>query len=145
MRRWKKSLRVKRRHWCHLIAFDSLFQKFRCSTPRKRTVKPGDAFENYAYGRWCENVNGRRLSKMSTYALHFVVKWMPSILTSNRFRQVQFSPYHRRINPTANPEAFVFTRKSPRKNSRGFLRESYAAINPGRLRYTSPTAPSETM
>jgi hypothetical protein len=44
----KKSLRVERRHWPHSIGLHSLFQKTSMFTPKKRTVKPGDAFENTA-------------------------------------------------------------------------------------------------
>ncbi len=52
----KKSWRVKRRHWCHLISLDSLFQKTPMFTSKKQTVKPGDAFENIAFERWFEIV-----------------------------------------------------------------------------------------
>jgi hypothetical protein len=41
-------------------------------TPKKRTVKPGDAFENTAFERWFENVRGCREA-----ALHFFVKQIP--------------------------------------------------------------------
>ncbi len=58
MCRRKKSWRVKRRQWCHLIGLDSLFKKTPMFTPEKRTVKPGDAFENTAFEQWYENVKG---------------------------------------------------------------------------------------
>jgi hypothetical protein len=45
----KKRWRVERRHWHHSIGFDSLFQKTQISTPKKPTVKPGDAFENTTF------------------------------------------------------------------------------------------------
>jgi hypothetical protein len=45
----KKSWRVERRHWRHLIGLDSLFQETPMFTPKKRTVKLGDAFENTAF------------------------------------------------------------------------------------------------
>jgi hypothetical protein len=45
----KKSRRVERRHWRHLIGLDSLFQKTPMFTLRRRTVKPGDAFKNTAF------------------------------------------------------------------------------------------------
>jgi hypothetical protein len=62
----KKSWRFKRRHWRDSIGLDSLFQK----TP-KRSIKPGDAFENTAFERWFENVKGRREA-----ALNLSVKQM---------------------------------------------------------------------
>jgi hypothetical protein len=43
-------------------------------TPKKRTVKAGDAFENTAFWRWFENVKGRREA-----ALHFLKKQIPPI------------------------------------------------------------------
>jgi hypothetical protein len=43
-------------------------------TPEKRTVKPGDAFENTAFELWFENVKGRREA-----ALSLSVKQMPPI------------------------------------------------------------------
>ncbi len=50
------------RHWCHSIGLDSLFQKNLNVRPKKkkkkRTVKPGDAFENTAFEQWFENVRG---------------------------------------------------------------------------------------
>jgi hypothetical protein len=42
-------LRGQRRHWSHSIGLDSLFQKTPIFTPKKRTVKPGYAFENTAF------------------------------------------------------------------------------------------------
>jgi hypothetical protein len=45
----KNSGRIERRHWHHSIDFDSLFQKTPMFTPKNRTVKPGDAFENTAF------------------------------------------------------------------------------------------------
>jgi hypothetical protein len=45
----KNSWRVERRHWRHLIGFDSLFQKILVFTPKKWTVKPRDAIENTAF------------------------------------------------------------------------------------------------
>jgi hypothetical protein len=45
------------------------FRKSRCSTPKKRTVKPGDAFEKTAFWQWFENVRGCREA-----ALHLFVK-----------------------------------------------------------------------
>jgi hypothetical protein len=41
-----------------LIGLDSLFQKTAVFTPKKRTVKPEDAFENTAFEQWFENVKG---------------------------------------------------------------------------------------
>jgi hypothetical protein len=41
-------------------------------TIKKRTVKPGDAFENTAFEQWFENVRGCRGA-----ALHLSVKQMP--------------------------------------------------------------------
>ncbi len=49
MCRQKKSWRVERRHWRHSVGLDSLFQKTPTFAPKKRTVKPGDAFENTAF------------------------------------------------------------------------------------------------
>jgi hypothetical protein len=40
--------------------------------PKKRTVKPADAFENIAFSQWFENVRGRRGG-----ALHLFVKQIP--------------------------------------------------------------------
>jgi hypothetical protein len=45
----KKNWRNKRWHWCHWIGLDSLFQKTPTITPTKRTVQPGDAFEDTAF------------------------------------------------------------------------------------------------
>jgi hypothetical protein len=45
----KKSWRVERRHWRHSIGLGFLFQITPMFTPKKRTVKPGDAFENTAF------------------------------------------------------------------------------------------------
>jgi hypothetical protein len=45
----KKSWRVERRPWRHLIGHDSLFQKTPMFTPKKRTVKSGDALENTVF------------------------------------------------------------------------------------------------
>ncbi len=46
----EKKWRVKRRLWCHLIGrLDSLFQKTPIITPKKRTIQPGDAFEDTAF------------------------------------------------------------------------------------------------
>jgi hypothetical protein len=44
----REKRRVKRRHRCHLIGQDSLFQKILIITPKKQTVHPGDAFEDTA-------------------------------------------------------------------------------------------------
>jgi hypothetical protein len=44
--------------------------------PKKRTVKPGDAFENTAFWQWFENVRGCREA-----VLHLFVKQR----TTNRF------------------------------------------------------------
>jgi hypothetical protein len=41
-------------------------------TPKNRTVKPGDAFENSAFDQWFENVKGCR-----ERALHLFVKQIP--------------------------------------------------------------------
>jgi hypothetical protein len=41
-------------------------------TPKKRTVKPGDAFKNSAFEHWFENVNGFRKA-----ALHLFVRQIP--------------------------------------------------------------------
>jgi hypothetical protein len=41
-------------------------------TPKKRTVKPGDAFENIAFEQWFENVRGCREA-----ALRLSVKQIP--------------------------------------------------------------------
>jgi hypothetical protein len=41
-------------------------------TPKKRTVKPGDAFENIAFEQWFEIVRDCREA-----ALHFYVKQIP--------------------------------------------------------------------
>jgi hypothetical protein len=41
-------------------------------TPKKRTVKPGDAFENSAFEQWFENVRDCREA-----ALHLFVKQIP--------------------------------------------------------------------
>jgi hypothetical protein len=41
-------------------------------TPKKRTVKPGDGFENSAFEQWFENVKGCREA-----ALHLFVKQIP--------------------------------------------------------------------
>jgi hypothetical protein len=41
--------KLKRRHWCHLIGLDSLFQKTPVITPKKRSVQPGDALEDTAF------------------------------------------------------------------------------------------------
>ncbi len=48
------------------------FRKLRCSPPKKRTVKPGDAFENTAFEQWFENVRGCRKA-----GLHLFVKQIP--------------------------------------------------------------------
>jgi hypothetical protein len=66
-----KSWRVKRRHWCHLIGleFDSLFQKTPVIIPKKRTVHPGDAFENTAFQPVFEIVKFRPRCRVS--ALYF--------------------------------------------------------------------------
>jgi hypothetical protein len=45
----KESWRVEMRHWHHSIGLDSLFQKTQMFTPKKRTVRPGDAIENTAF------------------------------------------------------------------------------------------------
>ncbi len=45
----EKSWRVERRHWRHSIGLDSLFQKTPMFILKKRTVKPGYAFENTAF------------------------------------------------------------------------------------------------
>jgi hypothetical protein len=45
----KKSWEVKRRHCYHLIGLESLFQKTPIITTIKRTVQPGDAFEDTAF------------------------------------------------------------------------------------------------
>ncbi len=54
----KEGARIERRHWRHSIGLGSLFQKTPMFTPKKRTVKPGDAFENTAFYQWFENVRG---------------------------------------------------------------------------------------
>jgi hypothetical protein len=72
MCRQKKSWRVERRHWRHSIGLDSLFQKTSTFTPKKQTVKPGDAFKNAAFELWFENVRGCREA-----ALHSFVKQIP--------------------------------------------------------------------
>jgi hypothetical protein len=41
-------------------------------TPKKRTVKPGDAYKNSAFEQWFENVKGCREA-----ALHLFVKQIP--------------------------------------------------------------------
>jgi hypothetical protein len=41
---------------------------------KKKTVNPGDAIENTAFGRWFENVKGRREA-----ALHVFAKQIPRI------------------------------------------------------------------
>jgi hypothetical protein len=41
--------RVMRRHWCHWIGLEFLFQKTPIITPKKRTVHPGDAFGDTAF------------------------------------------------------------------------------------------------
>jgi hypothetical protein len=69
----KKSWRVERRHWRHLIGLTPSFRKPRCSPPKRRTVKPGVVFENTAYLQWFENVKGCREA-----ALHFFVKQIPT-------------------------------------------------------------------
>jgi hypothetical protein len=66
--------RVKRQHWFHPIGVDSLFQKIPMFSPKLRTVKPGDAFENTAFEQWFENVKGCREA-----ALHLHVKLIPPI------------------------------------------------------------------
>ncbi len=43
-----KRWRVRRRHWSHWICLDSLLQKTPIITPKKRTLQPGDAFEDTA-------------------------------------------------------------------------------------------------
>jgi hypothetical protein len=48
------------------------FRKPQYSTPKQRTVKPGDAFENFAFGKWFENARGCREA-----ALHLFVKQIP--------------------------------------------------------------------
>ncbi len=40
--------------------------------PKKRTVEPGDAFQNIAFEQWFENVRGFREA-----ALHLFVKQIP--------------------------------------------------------------------
>jgi hypothetical protein len=45
-------------------------------TLKKRTVKPGDAFENIAFEQWFENVKGCREA-----AIHFICETD----TTNRF------------------------------------------------------------
>jgi hypothetical protein len=38
-----------RQHWCHKIGLDALFHNIPIITPKKRTVQPGDAFEDTAF------------------------------------------------------------------------------------------------
>jgi hypothetical protein len=40
---------VKRGHWCHKLALDSLFEKAPIINLKKRTVHPGDAFEDAVF------------------------------------------------------------------------------------------------
>jgi hypothetical protein len=48
------------------------FRKHRCSPYKKRTIKPGDAFEYIAFEQWFENVRGCREAD-----LHLFVKQIP--------------------------------------------------------------------
>jgi hypothetical protein len=50
--------KLKRQHLCHLIGLDSLFQKTPIIIPKKkkRTVQPGDAYEDTAFKPGFENV-----------------------------------------------------------------------------------------
>jgi hypothetical protein len=48
--------------------------------PKKRTVKPGDAFENTAFEQWFENVKGCRET-----ALHLFVKQIPPTESWHQF------------------------------------------------------------
>jgi hypothetical protein len=52
-----------------LIGLDSLFQKTPMFTPKKRTVKPGDGFEDTAFRRWFENVKGCRKADLHVFAI----------------------------------------------------------------------------
>jgi hypothetical protein len=59
-----------------LIGLDSLFQKkSRSSPPKKRTVQPGDAFEDTAFNPGFEIVKFKQGSRVS--ALRFFVKQIP--------------------------------------------------------------------
>jgi hypothetical protein len=69
-----------------LIGLDSLFQKTPMFKPKKRTVKPRDAFENAAFEQWFENVRGCREA-----ALHLIVK---QISSTDSWRRVDSDRYN---------------------------------------------------
>jgi hypothetical protein len=52
-------------------------------TPKKRTVKPGDAFENTAFYQWFEDVRGCREA-----ALHLFVKQIPQTFPGIKLIQI---------------------------------------------------------
>jgi hypothetical protein len=60
-----------------LIDIDSLFQKTTIITPQKRTIQPGDAFEDTDFMPGFEIVNISKPGCRVSTGLHFFVRYMP--------------------------------------------------------------------
>ncbi len=102
MWRQRKSWRVKRRHGCHLIGLESwlpLSEKLRRWPPKKRTVQPGDAFEDTTFKQevWkCQILNHVVESQLFTSFCYKYHQWLSDI----EFIQTRaFSASYSRMNP----------------------------------------------